>query len=68
MTLLELTLKDQLHLLHLSGNGVAHSRVEQFNFLSGFLGRPKLYFEKDGPSNVRSMHEHVEINTEAKNI
>jgi hemoglobin len=58
----------KLHLLHLRGNGIAHSRVEQFNFLSGFLGGPKLYVEKHGHSNVRSMHEHVEINSEAKDI
>jgi len=57
-----------LHLLHLRGNGIAHSRVEQFNFLSGFLGGPKLYVEKHGHSNVRLMHEHVEINSEAKDI
>jgi hemoglobin len=56
----------QLHLLHLRGNGIAHSRVEQFNFLSGFLGGPKLYIEKHGHSNVRTMHEHVEINQQAK--
>jgi len=56
----------KLHVLHLRGNGVAHSRVEQFNFLSGFLGGPKLYIEKHGHSNVRTMHEHVEIDTEAK--
>jgi len=59
---------NKLHLLHLRGNGIAHSRVEQFNFLSGFLGGPKLYVEKHGHSNVRLMHEHVEINTEAKDI
>lgn len=58
----------KLHLLHLRGNGIANSRVEQFNFLSGFLGGPKLYVEKHGHSNVRSMHEHVEINNEAKDI
>jgi len=58
----------KLHLLHLRGSGVAHSRIEQFNFLSGFLGGPKLYSEKYGHSNVRTMHEHVEINTEAKDI
>ena len=56
----------KLHVLHLRGNGVAHSRVEQFKFLSGFLGGPKLYIEKHGHSNVRTMHEHVEIDTEAK--
>ena len=56
------------HRLHLRGNGIAHSRVDQFNFLSGFLGGPKLYIEKHGHSNVRSMHEHIEINSEAKDI
>lgn len=58
----------KLHLLHLRGNGIAHSRIEQFNFLSGFLGGPKLYVEQHGHSNVRTMHEHVEINHEAKDI
>lgn len=56
----------ELHLLHLRGNGLAHSRVEQFNFLSGFLGGPKLYVEKHGHSNVRTMHEHVEITKQSK--
>lgn len=58
----------KLLLLHLRGNGLAHSRVEQFNFLSGFLGGPKLYVEKHGHSNVRTMHEHVVIDVESKNI
>lgn len=58
----------KLHLLHLRGNGVAHSRIEQFNFLSGFLGGPKLYVEKHGHSNVRTVHEHVEITVESKDI
>lgn len=58
----------KLLLLHLRGNGLAHSRVEQFNFLSGFLGGPRLYVEKHGHSNVRTMHEHVEINAESKDI
>lgn len=58
----------KLLLLHLRGNGLAHSRVEQFHFLSGFLGGPKLYVEKHGHSNVRTMHEHVEINAESKDI
>jgi hemoglobin len=51
----------ELHLLHLRGHGVAHSRIEQFAFLSGFLGGPRLYVEKYGHSNVREMHAHVEI-------
>jgi len=51
----------ELHLLHLRGHGVAHSRIEQFAFLSGFLGGPRLYVEMHGHSNVREMHAHVEI-------
>lgn len=58
----------KLHLLHLRGNGIAHSRVEQFDFLSAFLGGPKLYVEKHGHSNIRTIHEHVDINNEAKDI
>lgn len=50
-----------LKLLHLRGHGVAHSRIEQFNFLSGFLGGPQLYIEKHGHSNVREMHRHVQV-------
>ena len=29
---------EALAILHLRGHGVAHSRIEQFNFLSGFFG------------------------------
>jgi hemoglobin len=57
-----------LHLLHLRGHGVAHSRIEQFDFLSGFLGGPQLYVEKHGHSNVRTMHEHIEINASTKDM
>lgn len=56
----------ELTILHLRGHGVAHSRIEQFNFLSGFLGGPRLYAEKHGHSNVRRMHEHVEITPSAR--
>jgi hemoglobin len=55
-----------LHVLHLRGHGVAHSRIEQFNFLLGFFGGPRVYIEKYGHSDVRHLHEHVEINAEAK--
>lgn len=58
----------KLHVLHLCSNGIPHSRVEQFNLLSGFLGVSSLYVEKHGHSNVRQMHEHVEIDNEAKDI
>jgi hemoglobin len=57
---------EPLHILHLRGHGVAHSRIEQFNFLSGFFGGPRLYLEKHGHSSVRTMHAHVEINPEAR--
>jgi hemoglobin len=56
----------ELLILHLRGHGVAHSRIEQFNFLSGFLGGPRYYVEKHGHSNVRYMHEHVDISAAAK--
>ena len=55
-----------LLLLHLRGHGVAHSRIEQFNFLSGFLGGPRLYVERYGHSDVRQMHAHVAIDRAAR--
>ena len=55
-----------LHVLHLRGHGVAHSRIEQFNFLSGFFGGPSHYVQKHGHSDVRTMYEHVEITAEAR--
>jgi hemoglobin len=50
-----------VYLLHLRGHGMAHARMEQFNFFSGLFGGPKLYTEKWGHSNVRQIHAHVEI-------
>jgi len=50
-----------IYLLHLRGHGMAHTRMEQFNFFSGMFGGPKLYAEKWGHSNVRQIHDHVEI-------
>ncbi|WP_290983103.1 group II truncated hemoglobin [Hyphomicrobium sp.] len=55
-----------LHLLHLRGHGLEHARLEQFRFLSGFLGGPRLYVERYGHSDVRKMHEHVEITPHAR--
>src|SRR4051794_16216653 len=52
---------EDLHLLHLRGHGVRHSRVEQFNFLSGFFGGPKLYVEKFGHANLRTIPDHMKI-------
>ena len=47
--------------LHSNGHGLAHARVEQFNFMCGFLGGRRHYLEKHGHLNVRQMHAHVEI-------
>ncbi len=55
-----------LLMLHLRGHGVAHSRIEQFAFLSGFFGGPQLYVDRHGHSDVRKMHEHVDISVEAR--
>ncbi|MGH1541296.1 MAG: group II truncated hemoglobin [Arenicella sp.] len=52
---------EPVHVLHLQGFGVNHLRQAQFEFLSGFFGGPQLYIEKTGHSNLRLMHEHVEI-------
>jgi hemoglobin len=59
---------EELHRLHLRGNGVAHSRLAQFNFLCGFLGGPKLYAEKHGHANIKLMHAHVVITPSAKDL
>lgn len=50
-----------LRIMHNEGNGVAHVRETQFEFLSGFLGGPKLYVEHFGHSNVKRMHEHLRV-------
>lgn len=55
-----------VNLLQLRGHGVAHARIDQFNFLSGFFGGPKLYAERYGHSNVRLIHAHVEIDRESR--
>jgi hemoglobin len=50
-----------LRRLHARGHGVAHARVEQFNFLSGFMGGRAYYQEKHGHMDVKLMHAHVPI-------
>lgn len=50
-----------LRRLHGRGHGVAHARVEQFNFLSGFMGGRAYYNEKYGHMDVKLMHAHVPI-------
>ncbi|MDR2874445.1 MAG: group II truncated hemoglobin [Methylobacillus sp.] len=53
-------------LLQLRGHGVAHARMDQFNFLSGFFGGPRLYAERYGHSDIRVIHDHVAIDREAR--
>jgi hemoglobin len=53
-------------LLQLRGHGIAHARIDQVNFLSGFFGGPRLFTERYGHSDVRKIHAHVEIDPEAK--
>lgn len=50
-----------LRKLHLRGHGIDHARVEQFNFLSGFLGGRRYYADKHGHMDVKLMHAHVPI-------
>lgn len=50
-----------LRRLHARGHGVPHARVEQFNFLSGFVGGRHYYQEKHGHMDVKKMHAHVPI-------
>lgn len=59
---------EALYLLHIRGHGVQHPRIEQFNFLSGCFGGPKLYVEKFGHSNLRKIHEHLEIDSPLREL
>ncbi len=59
---------DALHRLHLRGHGVAHSRQEQFDFLSGFLGGPRLYVDRHGHSRLGEIHAHVHVDTALRDL
>jgi hemoglobin len=50
-----------IHRLHFCGHGIEHTRVEQFNFLCGFLGGRQYYMETHGHMNVREIHAHIPI-------
>ncbi|MDZ4096269.1 MAG: group II truncated hemoglobin [Paracoccaceae bacterium] len=52
---------ENLMRLHFRGHGLAHVRVQQFDFLCGFLGGRRYYEEKHGQMEVRLMHAHVPI-------
>lgn len=47
--------------LHMDGHGFAHTRMEQFNFMSGFMGGRQYYMEKHRHMNVKEIHAHVPI-------
>lgn len=50
--------------LHQNGHGLRHARLEQFDFMCGFLGGRRYYFEKHKHMNVKQIHEHVDIRKE----
>jgi hemoglobin len=58
----------ELLLLHHRGHGVAHSRIEQFDYLSGFLGGPRYYLQTHGHTRLREIHEHVPINRDMRDL
>jgi hemoglobin len=58
----------KLRIHHLRGSGIANAKKEQHLFLSGFLGGPKLYQEKHGHANLKTMHAHVAVDEESKDI
>ncbi len=47
--------------LHMEGHGIAHTRMEQFNFMCGFMGGRQYYMEKHRHMNVKEIHAHVPI-------
>ena len=47
--------------LHFQGHGLAHVRLEQFDFLCGFFGGRRYYAERHGHMNLRELHAHVPI-------
>lgn len=59
---------DALHRLHLRGHGVAHARQEQFDFLSGFLGGPRLYVERHGHARLKEIHAHLHLDSVQRDL
>lgn len=54
----------QILSLHLQNHGLSHTRMEQFNFMSGFMGGRQYYMEKHRHMNVKEIHAHIPIHTE----
>ncbi len=53
-----------LRRLHGRGHGIAHARVEQVDFMSGFMGGRQHYRERHGHMDVKEIHAHVPIRLE----
>ena len=51
----------KLRQLHGRGHGIAHARVEQVDFMSGFMGGRQHYRERHGHMDVKRIHAHVPI-------
>lgn len=54
----------QLRVLHQDGHGFSHTRVQQFDFLSGFMGGRPYFMETHRHMNVKEIHAHVPINSQ----
>ena len=54
---------ERVGLLHSRGHPLSHTRLAQFEFLSGFLGGRAYYTERLGHMNLREIHAHVPIRT-----
>ena len=53
-----------LRRLHGRGHGIAHARIEQVDFMSGFLGGRQHYRERHGHMDVKLIHAHMPIRTQ----
>lgn len=54
----------QLRVLHQDGHGFSHTRVQQFDFLSGFMGGRPYFMKTHRHMNVKEIHAHVPINSQ----
>ena len=50
-----------IHRLHFRGHGLDHTRVQQRDFMIGFMGGRQHYRETHGHMDVREIHAHVPI-------
>ena len=54
----------QLRVLHQDGHDFSHTRVQQFDFLSGFMGGRPYFMETHRHLNVKEIYAHVPINSQ----